>query len=335
MKRLFLLLSALLAASAPVLAEDTEAPAPAAEKPDSLHILMIGNSFSVCVGKHLPNLVASCPGLSLDLVSAYIGGCSFERHWNNILATNDTPTKKQYKVAEWIVQDGVVTAKDKVDGSINDLIRREPWDIITIQQASPASWDYATYQPFAEKLIAFIKDNCPGARVHIQQTWAYRADDSRILPGGAWGFDQAGMHERVTAAYASLEKATGFPVIPTGRAVNLFRQRVEKPFVPLTKEQKEALKPEDKLPDQSGDVVGSFRWNTDKETGAKTFGADTIHLNGRGEYLQACTWFCALYKRPIADAPYVPEKIVGESAALLRSCADDAVAQGLTLQSAP
>jgi len=48
----------------------------------SLKVLMIGNSFSICVGKNLPQIVSSFPDLELTLCSAYIGGCSLERHCN-------------------------------------------------------------------------------------------------------------------------------------------------------------------------------------------------------------------------------------------------------------
>ena len=39
-----------------------------------LKVLMIGNSFSICVGTYLPQIVKSVPGNRLELTSAYIGG---------------------------------------------------------------------------------------------------------------------------------------------------------------------------------------------------------------------------------------------------------------------
>ena len=47
-----------------------------------LKVLAIGNSFSVCVTRNLPQMVASVPGNRIILTSASIGGCSLERHWN-------------------------------------------------------------------------------------------------------------------------------------------------------------------------------------------------------------------------------------------------------------
>ena len=47
-------------------------------------VLMIGNSFSICCLQHLPQ-VAADRGVDLDLASLYIGGCSLQRHWENVL----------------------------------------------------------------------------------------------------------------------------------------------------------------------------------------------------------------------------------------------------------
>ena len=56
----------------------------------SLNVLMIGNSFSICVGKFLPQMVRCFPGNSLKLTSCYIGGCSFETYTNNIMLEFET-----------------------------------------------------------------------------------------------------------------------------------------------------------------------------------------------------------------------------------------------------
>ena len=45
-----------------------------------LKVLMIGNSFSVCVGNVLPKIVKSAPDHSLELTSCYISGCTLDRH---------------------------------------------------------------------------------------------------------------------------------------------------------------------------------------------------------------------------------------------------------------
>ena len=45
-----------------------------------LKVLMIGNSFSICVGRNLPKLVAHEKKHNIDITSACIGGCPLSLH---------------------------------------------------------------------------------------------------------------------------------------------------------------------------------------------------------------------------------------------------------------
>lgn len=270
-----------------------------------LDVLMIGNSFSVCVGTYLPHIVNRAPGHALRLTSAYIGGCPLDRHWKNIEESEADASKKQYGVTVW---DSREPAKKKTGpDSINALIKKGGWDIITIQQASPKSWDYATYQPYADNLIAYIKRHAPDAEIVIQQTWSYNIADGRIKgPGqGGWGFDQTGMFERVAAAYGELAGRTGFRQIPVGRAVQHVRA-----LGPLPVPGKDGA---EAVTGGAADVVGAPQ--------------DTIHLNTRGEYLQACVWFAVLFGEPAGSVAFTPAGMDAGYAAALRACAEKAVDQ--------
>lgn len=266
-----------------------------------LNVLMIGNSFSVCLGRYLPSIVHNAPGHTLSLTSAYIGGCPLDRHWSNIQATEKDPGQKQYSVKTW---NSANPAKvDDSQDSINALIKKGGWDIITIQQASPKSWDYKTYQPFAGNLIAYIREHAPSAEIVIQQTWSYRATDNRINPENekGWGFDQAGMFQRVRDAYAQLAAATKLRVIPVGQAVQ--NARAAAPQVPQ--------KDKEPLTGTDADVVGA--------------GGDNIHLNRRGEYLQACTWFASLFGDNATTIKFIPKDFDPGYAQTLQTCAQQAV----------
>ncbi len=292
-----------------------------------LKVLMIGNSFSICVGNDLPPIVNSVPGCAISLTSAYIGGCQFDRHWNNILECEANPAARQYRVNTWKASgDGVVQAGEDV--SLTDLIARGDWDVVTIQQASHQSWDYATYQPFAGNLLAYVRERNPKAEILIQQTWAYRCDDNRIrVPSPQWGFDQEGFHARLTEAYGKLSRDSGgLRIIPTGRAVWLSRQRDPAPFKPYDPEYLKSIEWPG-LPGEMHDVVGNVGRNKD-ENGELRFWFDTIHLNARGEYLQACVWFETLYGRPVPDGAFIPDQVGAKDAAFLRACAHDACVQG-------
>lgn len=292
-----------------------------------LKVLMIGNSFSICVGNDLPPIVNSVPGCAISLTSAYIGGCQLDRHWNNVQECLENPAARQYRVNTWKASgDGVVKTED--DASIVDLIGRGDWDVVTIQQASHQSWDYATYQPFASNLLAYVRERNPKAEILIQQTWAYRCDDDRIrAPSPRWGFDQDGFHARLTDAYGRLSRDSGgLRIIPTGRAVWLSRRRDPKPFAPYDPEYLASIEWPG-LPGEMHDVVGNAGRDKD-ENGELRFRFDTIHLNARGEYLQACVWFETLYGRPVPDGAFIPDQVGAKDAAFLRACARDACVQG-------
>ena len=74
MKRILLVGAAVMAASC-CFAAEVDAP----RSRDGLKVLMIGNSFSICVLKEMPQCAAAA-GETLDLASLYIGGCPFDKH---------------------------------------------------------------------------------------------------------------------------------------------------------------------------------------------------------------------------------------------------------------
>src|SRR5574344_634502 len=86
-KRILSLAAACALAFAGSAATDAEAAAgqPGVDRP--LKVLMIGNSFSVCVLKQMPQIAADL-GCKLDLCSLYIGGCPLVKHAKNLAATN-------------------------------------------------------------------------------------------------------------------------------------------------------------------------------------------------------------------------------------------------------
>ena len=316
-----LLLSVVAALSVVGLAETasekpSEKPAEkTSEKP--LKVLMVGNSFSMSVCRETPKIAAAM-GKKLDLASLYIGGCPLSKHANNLKGTN-----MQYgvgcdycgvkKIAETPL--GAVCGRNKKGGAVGNLrqvLAADKWDIVTIQQASHASWSEKTYQPYADQLIAAIRELAPQAEIRIQQTWSYCKGDSRIcdratMGPGTWGFDQTGMYERLTANYAKLAKDNGFKVIPMGLAVQKFRAAQN-------------------LADYKGDVVGNV--GPDPKDPQKVRG-DSIHLNSRGQYLQGLVWVGALFDADVTTCTYKPKNMSEDLAKTLRDCAAEALREGI------
>ena len=183
-----------------------------------LKVLMIGNSFSICNLKQMPSVAASM-GLKLDLASLFIGGCSLERHWNNVIAASTNATFKPYRFDRTV--DGTkVVVKGKAN--IPDALVLDKWDVVTIQQASHFSWQPATYHPFGDNLVAKIRELAPQAKIVIQETWSYPPWDRRLKK---FGFGQAEMYARLHAAYAAFAARHGLDVIPVGTAAEFVPDR--------------------------------------------------------------------------------------------------------------
>ena len=288
----------------------------------SKKILMIGNSFSISVGWNLPDIVREA-GHSLKLVSAYIGGCPLSRHVENLERAGQDPDFRPYDYRIWTIRNGRTVMSEPEKAGLDAFLKDDLYDIVTIQQASHFSWDWNTYQPFAGQLIDGIRAAQPQAEIVVQQTWAYRIQDPRLE--GEWGFGQEGMFRRLDEAYRKLADAYGFRRIPTGTAVQISRERTpeQERFRRISPEEKASFRWPD-LPPQAGDVVGAMSWHRTAE-GRLAIGEDNIHLNKRGEYLQACVWFGALFGEDPRLIRWTPGFLSDADAAFLRECAYEAL----------
>ena len=190
----------------------------AGEEEKPLKVLMIGNSFSICNLREMPN-VASAMGKRLDLASLFIGGCSLERHWNNVVAASTNVAFRPYKF-DRVVDGKKVVEKGKAN--IPGALVLDKWDVVTIQQASHFSWRPETYEPFGGSLVAKIRELAPQAKIVVQETWSYPPWDKRLKK---FGFDQAEMYRRLHAAYAGFAGKYGFDVIPVGTAAEIVPDR--------------------------------------------------------------------------------------------------------------
>ena len=287
-----------------------------------LKVLMIGNSFSDCVGKYLPQIVKSS-GHKLELTSAYVSGCSLEQHSKNFAAAEKDPSFSPYRITVWNSEEPDKPLVRK--GNVNELLTRERYDVITVQQGGSRAPFRETFHPYLEHLIGCVRQKQPDAEIVFQQTWSYRIDDTRFKPhpNPKFDFDQTGMYERVRDAYLELASVYKMRVIPTGTAIQCYRKAVPVKFDPAAQPK---VFPEVN-PTWKGDPVGCSYWKENKETGKQELRTDLIHLNRFGEYLQACVWFSFLYGDPAEKITFVPVKISEAECALLRKCAREALDQ--------
>lgn len=242
----------------PVRAQELFPNHPLPQQPDTLRILAIGNSFSDDATEYLPGLLEAAGIHNVILGRLYIGGCTLERHCKEFETQGHEYVYKKSVANEW------ETVKRYQEGSFMDGVGDEPWDIITLQQGSPKSGRWDSYDPWLARLIEIVRQNCqnPDATIVWHQTWAYAHDyESRNFAN--YTYNQELMYACIESCVEKLRRDYDIPVvIASGVAVQNLRK--------------------------SGKV------HTERE-----FTRDGFHMDYKyGRYLTACVWFETLI-RPV------------------------------------
>ena len=280
-----------------------------------LKVLMIGNSFSNSVLRYFPLIVEASKEHKLTLANAYIGGCTLERHCQNIDDEKTNPKGTPYTFN--------FVGKKTTRAKLSDMIKAEKWDIITIQQGSPHSPYKEKTHDFAQKLITFVKGLAPQAEIVVHQTWAYRAD-APWFRGSKPKMTRQQMHDMLTANYTELAKKHNFRMIPVGNAVQLFREKLPVKEVKYAAADLKKLKKPETIDITGGDVVGSMSWKADRKDPKKiVLRVDKTHLNDAGAFMQGCVWYMVLFDAKASDIKPI---YTGADAKLIIQCAAEAVA---------
>lgn len=254
MKRILIVLAA-IAATLSLPAQEKYANFPLPENPDTLRILAIGNSFSDDATQYLPDLLEAAGIHNVILGRLYIGGCTLERHCKEYETNGHEYVYLKSTKNKW------ETVKKYKEGRFMDGLGDEPWDIITMQQGSPKSGRWDSYDPWLGNLIGIVRKECsnPKAAIVWHQTWAYsRTYTNRNFAN--YAYDQQYMFDSIQLCVDKARKQYNIPVvIPSGPAVQMLR--------------------------------GTWL-NTDKD-----LTRDGFHMSYReGRYATACVWFEALIK---------------------------------------
>jgi hypothetical protein len=242
-----------------------------------IKVLAIGNSFSEdAVEQYLYELAAS-QGDSLVIGNAYIGGCSLEMHLDNLKTS-----RRSYAYRK--VVGGVKTEEKKV--SLQRIILDEPWDIITLQQASLLSGIADSYKnlPAIKRQVKLLATN-PKVDIWWHMTWAY-SKNFKNAQFEIYGSDQLRMYNDIVNCVSNeVPKANISQIIPSGIAIRLMRYR-------------------------KGDIMNR----------------DGQHLSYTlGRYTAACTWCEMLTGRIVDGNKYWPSTITMEDAKLCQQEAHEAV----------
>lgn len=176
-----------------------------------MRVLAIGNSFSEdAIENNLYDLFRAS-GRKAVVANMYIGGCTLQRHWNNMKA--DAPAYRYRKTTV----DGQRHQTDNM--KLSAALADEQWDVVSLQQASGVSGKYATYTPYMRDLIAYVHKLAPRARIIWHQTWAYAKDsDHGEFPN--YGRSQQAMYDSImSASHRVVRQYKLRAVVPSGTAI--------------------------------------------------------------------------------------------------------------------
>ena len=181
----------------------------------TIKVLAIGNSFSQDAVEQYLYELAAAQGDSLVIGNAYIGGCSIDRHYDNLQTG-----KTDYAYRKVV---GGVRSEHK-GSDLKSIIRDEQWDIISLQQASPLSGIPTSYKNLAQfkRLVQSYTTN-----LHVEfvwhMTWAY-AQDFQSNSFKAYDNDQRTMYKAIVSTMQNVLPAVGLKrIIPSGTAIQLGR----------------------------------------------------------------------------------------------------------------
>lgn len=181
-----------------------------------MNILAIGNSFSMDAARYLHG-IARAAGVNLNIANLYIGGCPLDKHYRNMLS-GERVYELQFN--------GEATGF-KV--SLDEALLNRKWDIVTLQQASHLSTNRESYEPYIERLLDYVRECQPKAKVYLHETWAYEDGSTRLM--NMFGYEHYDeMLADVKAAYYGVYESFVFDgLIPSGELLSLLlRSGIEK-----------------------------------------------------------------------------------------------------------
>ena len=175
-----------------------------------MRVLSISNSYGEDSCRYL-HQIAKADGEKLEVVTLFIGGCTLERHYRNMLGD-----KEAYDLTYNGQRTGFTV-------SMQEALLSRPWDVIVLQQQSSSSAHPETFQPYDEALYEFCKECAPKAKILLLQTWAYEAGSEKLAAAG-WDSAEA-MFGAIEAAYQQCADRLGVDgIIPGGK---LFMKMLE------------------------------------------------------------------------------------------------------------
>ncbi len=169
-----------------------------------MNILSIGNSFSQDAQRYL-HRIAKADGFDLNTFNLYIGGCPLSLHYRNMISEERAYT---------LEMNGENTG---LTVSLKDALLNRNWDVVTIQQVSDQAPNFETYQPYLNKIVEYVRQCVPKAKIAIHQTWAYEQDSHRLNVGLGYNNHVDMFHDIERSYKKAAEEIVADLVIPSGK----------------------------------------------------------------------------------------------------------------------
>lgn len=242
-----------------------------------IKVLAIGNSFSEDAVENYLYELGAAQGDSLVIGNAFIGGCSIDKHINNLKTG-----KADYAFRKIVGGQKTETKESRLDS----IIINEPWDIITLQQASPQSGRPESYTNLGE-LKRMVLELATNKDVEIvwHMTWAYPQKSRSGAFNNYKGSQEIMYKAIVNTAKEVLPTVEIGRCIPSGIAIQLAREEL-------------------------GDCMNR----------------DDIHLSlSLGRFAAACTWCEFLTHKSILYNTYWPDDVSGYDVRVIHKSAHEAL----------
>lgn len=184
---------------------------PTNDPPKSLKILAIGNSFSTDAMQYLYQIAKSAGVETVVLGNLYYGGCSLQQHVEFAFANSTSYKYYKNTAGTWSSTDNY---------KMEDAIKDENWDYITLQQTSKTSGLQSSYGTTLTQLVDYVRSKNTTAKLVWHMTWAYQQDSTHSsFPN--YDNDQAKMYNMIVDCVKNcIEAETRFElVIPSGTAI--------------------------------------------------------------------------------------------------------------------
>jgi hypothetical protein len=276
-----------------------------------VRLLTVGNSFSRNATRYLADLAAA-GGHELIHRPIVVGGASLELH-----------AEKAQKHDQNAHDEAGLYADGR---SLQQVLAEQPWDFVTIQQASLKSHDLGTYRPYAGQLGDYIRKHAPGAKLLVHQTWAYRCDDPRFATRSSKPGEpatQQAMYQGLSNAYRTIAEELGARLLPVGDAFYRADTDPQWGYRPDTPFDFKSAQPP-AFPDQTHSLHVGWRWASQKD-GKATLSMDGHHANTAGEYLGACVFYEVLFGDTVVGNAFAPPELDPAYVRFLQETAHQAV----------